>query len=113
MPKTAPPAPAVIAIGGLDSRKEDMAERFQPMLAHGVGYVAVDMPGTGESPIKIAPGAERMLSRLLDAVIAAPEVDKSRIAVYGGSFGRYWSTLLAATQRGRGQAVAAPSPPLA
>ena len=80
MPKTAAPAPVVLAICGLDSRKEDMAERFQPMLAHGVGYVAVDMPGTGEAPIKIAPGAERMLSRLLDAVIAMPETDKSRIA---------------------------------
>jgi esterase FrsA len=112
MPKTAQPAPVVIAIGGLDSRKEDMAERFQPMLAHGVGYVAIDMPGTGESPLKIAPGAERMLSRLIDAVIALPNVDKSRIAIYGGSFGGYWATILAATERARIKAVVAQSPPI-
>ena len=112
MPKSAQPAPAVVAICGLDSRKEDMAERFQPMLAHGVGYVAVDMPGTGEAPIKIAPGAERMLSRLIDAVIAMPETDKSRVAVYGGSFGGYWSTILAATERARIKAVVAQSPPI-
>jgi len=112
MPKNAQPAPVVVAICGLDSRKEDMAERFQPMLAHGVGYVGVDMPGTGEAPIKIAPGAERMLSRLLDAVIAAPQTDKSRIAIYGGSFGGYWSTILAATEIARVKAVVAQSPPI-
>jgi len=70
------------------------------------------MPGTGEAPIKIAPGAERMLSRLLDAVIALPETDRSRIAVYGGSFGGYWSTILAATERQRVKAVVAQSPPI-
>jgi esterase FrsA len=112
IPKTAQAAPVVVAICGLDSRKEDMAERFQPMLAQGVGYVAIDMPGTGEAPIKIAPGAERMLSRLLDAVIALPETDKSRIAIYGGSFGGYWSTILAATERERVKAVVAQSPPI-
>ena len=112
MPKAVQPAPVVLAIGGLDSRKEDMAERFQPMLAHGVGYVAIDMPGTGEAPIKIAPGAERMLSRLIDAVTAAPETDKSRVAIYGGSFGGYWSTMLAATERARIKAVVAQSPPI-
>jgi len=77
-----------------------------------VGYVAIDMPGTGESPLKIAPGAERMLSRLLDAVTAAPAVDKSRVAIYGGSFGGYWSTILAATERDRVKAVVAQSPPI-
>jgi esterase FrsA len=112
MPKGAQSAPLVLAISGLDSRKEDMAERFQPMLAHGVGYVGVDMPGTGEAPIKIEPGAERMLSRLLDAALAHPAVDKNRIAVYGGSFGGYWSTILAATERSRLRAVVAQSPPI-
>ncbi|HEX7967144.1 MAG TPA: alpha/beta fold hydrolase [Stellaceae bacterium] len=112
MPKGAAPAPIVLAICGLDSRKEDMAERFQPMLAHGVGYVAVDMPGTGQAPIKIAPGAERMLSRLLDAALERPNVDRRRVAVYGGSFGGYWSTILAATERERVKAVVAQSPPI-
>ncbi len=53
-----------------------------------------------------------MLSRLIDAVLAAPEVDKSCIAVYGGSFGGYWSTILAATERDRVKAVVAQSPPI-
>jgi esterase FrsA len=112
LPKSATPVPLVLAVSGLDSRKEDMAERFQPMLAHGVGYVGVDAPGTGEAPIKVAPGAERMLTQLLDAALARPEIDKTRIAVYGGSFGGYWSTILAATERQRLRAVVAQSPPI-
>ncbi|MGO8918371.1 MAG: alpha/beta hydrolase family protein [Stellaceae bacterium] len=112
LPKRAAPVPLVLAISGLDSRKEDMAERFQPMLAYGVASVAVDAPGTGEAPIKVAPGSERMLTRLLDAALARPEIDKSRVAVYGGSFGGYWSTLLAASECQRLRAVVAQSPPI-
>ena len=112
LPKGASPAALVLAISGLDSRKEDMAERFQPMLGYGVGYVGVDMPGTGEAPIKVEPGAERMLSRLLDAALEHPAVDKNRVAVYGGSFGGYWSTILAVAERPRLRAVVAQSPPI-
>jgi len=112
LPKGVPSAALVLAISGLDSRKEDMAERFQPMLAYGVGYIGVDMPGTGEAPIKIEPGAERMLARLLDAALEHPAVDKNRVAVYGGSFGGYWSTILAVTERARLRAVVAQSPPI-
>jgi esterase FrsA len=113
LPKSDKPVPLVLAISGLDSRKEDMAERFRPLLTQGVGYVAVDMPGTGEAPIKVAPGAERMLSRLLDVALENPTaVDRSRIAVYGGSFGGYWATILAVTEHTRLSAVVAQSPPV-
>jgi pimeloyl-ACP methyl ester carboxylesterase len=113
LPKSDKPVPLVLAISGLDSRKEDMAERFQPLLVQGVGYVAVDMPGTGEAPIKVAAGAERMLSRLLDVALENPTaVDRSRIAVYGGSFGGYWATILAVTEHTRLSAVVAQSPPV-
>lgn len=112
LPKSAKPVPLVLAVSGLDSRKEDMAERFHPMLAHGVGYVGVDAPGTGQAPIKVAPGAQRMLTRLLDAVLARPEIDRTRVAAYGGSFGGYWSTVLAVTERQRLRAMVAQSPPI-
>lgn len=113
IPKSDKPVPIVLAISGLDSRKEDMAERFQPLLAQGVGYVAVDMPGTGEAPIKVAPGAERMLSRLLDVALENPtHVDRGRVAVYGGSFGGYWAIILAVKEHTRLSAVVAQSPPV-
>lgn len=110
MPKGAAAAPIVVAISGLDSRKEDMAERFRPMLAYGVGSLALDSPGTGQSPIKAAAGAERMYVKALDFVFERPDVDKSRVAVYGGSFGGLWATILAATEKSRLRAVVAQSP---
>jgi esterase FrsA len=112
MPKGASPAPVVIAISGLDSRKEDMAERFQPMLAYGVGSLALDAPGTGQAPLKAAPGAERMLSRAVEFMLARPDVDKSRVAVYGGSFGGLWATILAVTEKPHLRAVVAQSGPI-
>jgi pimeloyl-ACP methyl ester carboxylesterase len=90
-----------------------MAERFQPMLRYGVGYLALDSPGTGQAPLKAAPGAERMLIAAIDAALQRADVDKTRVAVYGGSFGAYWSTVLAATEKSRLRAVVAQSPPVA
>ena len=89
-----------------------MAERFRPLLAHGVGYLALDAPGTGQAPIKAAPGAERMLVAAIDAVLARPNIDKNRVALYGGSFGAYWAAVLAATQKERFRGVVAQSPPV-
>src|SRR5580704_6346264 len=46
------PLPVVVAISGLDSRKEDMAVNFSAILPYGIGFLAVDGPGTGQAPIK-------------------------------------------------------------
>src|SRR5258708_10813760 len=60
------PVPLVIAVNGLDSRKEDLTESFSAILPFGIGYLAVDGPGTGQNPIKVSETAARMLSRVLD-----------------------------------------------
>lgn len=104
--------PVVIAIGGLDSRKEDMIERFAALLPHGIGAFGLDMPGTGEAPVPIGPGAERMFSRAIDVLAERPEIDRSKIVVYGGSFGGHWAARLAVTERERLRAVVAQSPPI-
>src|SRR6201997_5099160 len=50
LPKNAKgPVPLVIAVNGLDSRKEDLTESFGAILPFGVGYLAVDGPGTGQN----------------------------------------------------------------
>ena len=46
--KRSGPVPLVIAINGLDSRKEDLAESFSAILPYGIGFLAVDGPGTGQ-----------------------------------------------------------------
>jgi pimeloyl-ACP methyl ester carboxylesterase len=89
-----------------------MIERFAALLPHGVGALGLDMPGTGEAPVRIGPGAERMFSRVIDVLAARPEVDGSKIVVYGGSFGGHWAARLAVTERERVRAVVAQSPPI-
>jgi esterase FrsA len=112
MPKNAPgPAPLVLAISGLDSRKEDLSESFSAILPYGIGFLAVDGPGTGQAPIKVSPTADRMFSRVLDYLQTRPEVDKSRIAVHGVSWGAYWGAKLAIVERARLKVVSAQSPP--
>jgi esterase FrsA len=112
MPTGVKESPIVVGIGGLDSRKEDMAERLRPLLAYGIGYLALDPPGGGESPVKAAPGAERMLVRAVDYLFERTDVDKKRVAIYGSSLGGYWSTLLAALEGSRLCAVVSQSPPI-
>ena len=113
LPKNAKgPVPLVIAVNGLDSRKEDLAESFSAILPYGVGFLAVDGPGTGQAPIKVSVGAERMLSRVIDYAQGRPEVDKNRLAVHGVSWGAYWATKLAIVERARLKGASAQSPPV-
>lgn len=106
------PVPLVIAINGLDSRKEDLSESFAAILPFGVAFLAVDGPGTGESPIKVSENADRMLSRVIDYVETRPEIDKARLALHGVSWGAYWATKLAILERSRLKGASAQSPPI-
>ena len=113
LPKNAKgPVPLVIAVNGLDSRKEDLCESFSAILPFGVGFLAVDGPGTGQSPVKASPTADRMLSRVIDYVQIRPEVDKTRLAVHGVSWGAYWATKLSIVERARLKGASAQSPPV-
>ncbi|HET7209782.1 MAG TPA: alpha/beta hydrolase [Terriglobales bacterium] len=113
LPKNANgPVPLVLAVNGLDSRKEDLAESFAAILPFGVGYLAVDGPGTGQSPIKVSNNAERMLSHVLDYLASRPEIDKNRIAMHGVSWGAYWATKMAIVERARLRGASAQSPPV-
>lgn len=113
LPKSAKgPAPVVIAISGLDSRKEDLSENFGAIIPHGIGFIGVDSPGTGQSPIKASETAEREFSRVIDYLETRPEVDKTRLGVDGQSFGAYWATKLAILEHARLKAVVAQSPPV-
>jgi pimeloyl-ACP methyl ester carboxylesterase len=106
------PVPLVIAVNGLDSRKEDLAESFGAILPFGIAYLTVDGPGTGQSPIKVDEHAERILSRVLDYVGTRPEIDRDRVAVHGVSWGAYWATKMAILEKSRLRGASAQSPPV-
>jgi esterase FrsA len=113
LPKNANgPVPLVIAVNGLDSRKEDVSETFAAILPYGIGFLAVDGPGTGQSPIKVSETSDRMLSRVIDYVQTRSEVDKNRLAAHGVSWGAYWATKLAIVERSRLKGASAQSPPV-
>lgn len=96
------PAPLVFGIAGLDSRKEDIAAHSDNYLKVGIGLFAVDLPGTGESPLATAEtDADRVFSTALDYLERRPEVDAGRIVVQGRSWSGYWAAKLAITERAR------------
>jgi pimeloyl-ACP methyl ester carboxylesterase len=112
LPKNANgPVPLVLAVNGLDSRKEDLSESFSAILPFGIGFLAVDGPGTGQNPIKVSENAERMLSRVLDYIATRSEIDKNRVAMHGVSWGAYWATKMAIVERARLKGASAQSPP--
>ena len=112
LPDAKGPVPLVIAVNGLDSRKEDLTESFGAILPFGIGVLAVDGPGTGQNPIKVSETADRMLSKVIDYAQSRPEIDKTRIAIHGVSWGAYWATKMAIVERARLRGCSAQSPPI-
>jgi esterase FrsA len=106
------PVPLVLAISGLDSRKETVAETYAAALPQGVGFFAVDSPGTGQAPLKAGEASERMYSRVLDYLVTRSDVDSGRILVHGQSFGAYWAAKLAHTEAKRLVGAVTQSPPI-
>ena len=95
------PAPLVFGISGLDSRKEDVAAGSDSYISNGIAVFAVDMPGTGQAPVKVDVGAEHMFSRALDQLLARPEIDGKRVIVQGRSWSGYWAATMGYTERNR------------
>ena len=113
LPATAPrPVPLVLAISGLDSRKETVAETYAAALPQGIGFFAVDSPGTGQAPRKADETADDIYSRVLDYLATRSEIDRNRIIVHGQSFGGYWAAKLAHTEANRLAGAVVQSPPI-
>ncbi len=112
LPKDVRPAPVVVSIGGLDEYKENGVEHGGGIAKAGLGLLSLDMPGTGEAPVKMEVGSERMIGAALDYLAARPEVDAQRLAVNGASAGGYWSALAAYTEQARVKAVVARGAPV-
>jgi esterase FrsA len=90
-PRGLPRPPVVISIGGVDFWKENMAAGGAALVEAGIANLSLDMPGTGEAPLGTAPGAERIYTAAIDYLLGRSEVDGTRIAVRGESWGSYWA----------------------
>lgn len=112
LPKGVRPAPLVFTISALDSRKEDNVERSEAFIRRGIGTFSLDMPGTGEAPLKADIDSERMFARALDYLGTRPEVDARRIVAQGGSWSGYWAAKLGILERDRLRAVVVQGGPI-
>jgi esterase FrsA len=88
--------PVVLHWGGVDGWKEDRLRIANAIVAQNLASLTVDMPGTGENPVLYSDlAAEGSLTAWLDYLPQHTDVDGSRVAVWGGSFGAYWAARLA------------------
>lgn len=94
-PVSAPRQPVVIRWSGIDTWKEERQDIDERLFQAGFAVLAMDMPGTGESPVLVGPDGERQFLPVLDWISAQPELDEKRVAVIGMSWGGYWATKLA------------------
>jgi hypothetical protein len=112
LPKDVRPAPLVLTISALDSRKEDNVERGEAFIRRGIATLSFDMPGTGQAPLKGDVDSEKMFSRALDYIATRPEIDAKRVVVQGGSWSGYWAAKLAIVERDRLRAAVVQGGPI-
>lgn len=89
------PRPTVVAVNGSDG---SLSSLWSACVAGALrrGYHAVVFDGPGqqsmlfEHDVPFRPDWEKVLTPVLDTVLARPEVDEARVAVYGISQAGYW-----------------------
>ncbi|MEY2942607.1 MAG: hypothetical protein RLY97_621 [Pseudomonadota bacterium] len=100
-PEGAGPFPFMVQCGGLDYLKEQVADEALSYTPHGICVFGMDMPGTGQAPIKGDVGAERIFSRVFDWAETRPEIDSTRMFMRGVSWGGHWATRVAIAEKDR------------
>ena len=95
------PFPLMVQCGGLDFWKENVADEALNYLPHGIAVFGMDMPGTGQAPIKGDVGAERMFSAVFDWAETRTDLDSTRMFMRGVSWGGHWATRVAIAEQKR------------
>lgn len=106
LPSTATPetpAPLVLILTGLDGYRTELAVWQPGFAAKGVATAVVEIPGTGDSPAaaRDPTAPDRQWSSVLDWVAAQPQIDGTRVIVWGFSTGGYYALRMAHTHAGR------------
>jgi pimeloyl-ACP methyl ester carboxylesterase len=92
------PPPIVLLLPGADSAKEELYNLADHILARGLAVAAFDGPGQGivSFDAKLRPDQEVAVQAILDVLTARPDVDGSRVAVGGISYGGLFAIRTAA-----------------
>jgi 2,6-dihydroxypseudooxynicotine hydrolase len=88
----------MVMICGLDSCKEETDAYEAPYLARGIATFVFDGPGQGEGEydFPIRGNYETAVKAVLDVVAARPDLDGTRIGLWGVSLGGYYAPRAAA-----------------
>ncbi|MBZ5737941.1 alpha/beta hydrolase family protein [Nocardioides mangrovi] len=92
------PHPVVVLVPGLDSTKEELRSTEETFLVRGMATFTIDGPGQGEAEYDLpirgdwAPVAETLWATLGEL----PELDRSRLGIWGVSLGGYYAPRIAA-----------------
>jgi 2,6-dihydroxypseudooxynicotine hydrolase len=103
------PHPVVVLLAGLDSTKEELRSTEETFLDRGLATFSVDGPGQGEAEYDLpirgdwAPVAEVIMATLENL----PDVDATRVGVWGVSLGGYYAPRVAAALGDRVRACVA------
>ncbi len=97
--------PVLIHHAGIDVFKEEQILMDRAFLERGIATLAIDMPGTGESPISGSTDGERLYSVIITYIQNQISLDGSRIGLMGMSTGGYWAAKIAHIEIKRLKAV--------
>jgi dienelactone hydrolase len=90
--------PVVLLLPGADSAKEELYNLADHVVARGMAVAAFDGPGQGmvSFDAKLRPDQEVAVQAIIDALTARPDLDGSRVAVGGISYGGMFAIRTAA-----------------
>jgi len=96
----APGAPVLIVLPGLDSTKETRHFSRAGWMNAGFSVLSLDGPGQGEASTWSAtrPDYETVISAAVDWIELHPDLDGSRIGLFGSSLGGYYAPRAAARE---------------
>ncbi len=98
VPAGASHPPVVLLLPGADSAKEELYHLADHIVARGLAVAAFDTPGQGMLSFesKLRPDQEAAVRAIVDALAARPDLDGSRLAVGGISYGGMFAIRTAA-----------------
>jgi dienelactone hydrolase len=95
--------PCVLILTGLDGYRPDNSQRTHEILKRGWAVVICEIPGTADSPADPADPAspDRLLDSVLGYMALRPELDVSKIVIWGLSAGGFYAVRAAHTHSTR------------
>lgn len=98
-PNSDAPAPAVLVTNGLEGTVQELLIPNLRYRDNGLAMFVMEMPGTYAYENPMSGRSEQIYDAVISEMVRDPRIDATRLAMVGVSFGGYWSTRMAASNR--------------